>query len=299
VTFLGKHAIKEFYDLEDIQLNYQAETGLVNSSWGNLGYWIDEHQQAISTYPLACTQLAVELGQLAKLDQLFNHHRVLDTGFGCGDQLLVWQTLFAVNNLIGINYSHAQTAHAQSLLAQTRFSLKQGDCCDPLAWQGIPKTLDRILALDCLYHFHNKPSYFSICRKHLASDGILAVSDLILVKPISNPVHKWMLKIICSLSHIPFKNLMTLPDYQSSLARQGLFLSQSRDISDQVFLPFGNWLECYIEQMQKHNKADRKLRWLKYRATGVFLRWAHNRQILSYQLLKIVKAAQYSDNTLI
>jgi cyclopropane fatty-acyl-phospholipid synthase-like methyltransferase len=303
----------EFFDLEDIQLNYQPETGMLNSSWGNLGCWLDDTKTPINDYSLACQQLAVELGRLAKLDKsgkqvkLSEDLKVLDTGFGCGDQLVVWLNEFHVKQLIGINFSHSQTAFALNALkknkdqpkdqpADNSYTLKQGDCCDPLVWESVPKSLDRIIALDCLYHFKNKPAYFKLCNQHLADHGILAVSDLILVKPIHNPVYKWILKIICKLSHIPFQNLMTLSDYQQLLTQQGLVLSQAEDISHCVFLPFGQWLNSYIAEMKKHNKARHKLSWAKYKVTAVFLRWAHNEQILGYQLLQISHLKNSANN---
>ncbi|MFT6154896.1 MAG: cyclopropane fatty-acyl-phospholipid synthase-like methyltransferase [Bermanella sp.] len=286
--------LNEFYDLEDIQLNYQPKTGVLNSSWGNLGCWLDDTNTPINDYSQACQQLAVELGRLAKLDKQVNlseGHKVLDTGFGCGDQLAVWSNEFHVKQLMGINFSHSQTAYALNKIKgqqkDNSYILKQGDCCDPFAWQSVPKSLDRIIALDCLYHFKNKPAYFKLCNQHMADHGILAVSDLILVKPIHNPVYKWILKIICKLSHIPFQNLMTLSHYQQLLIQQGLVLSQAEDISHRVFLPFGQWLNSYISEMKKHNKTRRKLSWAKYKFTAIFLRWAHNKQILGYQLLQV------------
>ncbi|MFT7110631.1 MAG: SAM-dependent methyltransferase [Psychrobacter glaciei] len=286
----------EFYDLEDIQLNYQPETGYLNSSWGNLGCWLDDTKSPIGNYSQACLQLAIELGRLAKLDQLTAGHTILDTGFGCGDQLLVWSNNFAVKQLVGINFSHSQTAFAVNVInsreceaQEGAYLLKQGDCCDPVVWQHVPTALDRVIALDCLYHFRNKPVYFKLCHEHLAVDGILAASDLVLVKPINNLLYKTILKIICKLSHIPFENLMTLSSYQALLAQQGLVLSQAVNISDKVFLPFGQWLNTYMLEMKRSHKTDLKLSWIKYKGTAVFLRWAYNKQILDYQLLQITQ----------
>jgi hypothetical protein len=286
----------EFYDLEDIQLNYQPETGYLNSSWGNLGCWLDDTKSPIGNYSQACEQLAIELGRLAKLDQLTQGHIVLDTGFGCGDQLFVWSNSFAVKQLVGINFSHSQTAMAVNALnrkgceaQKSAYFLQQGDCCDPVAWHYVPKALDRIIALDCLYHFKNKSDYFELCNEHLAVDGILAASDLVLVKPINHLLDKTILKIICKLSHIPFENLMTLSSYQALLVQQGLVLSQAVNIADKVFLPFGQWLNTYMAEMKRSHKTDRKLGWLKYKGTAVFLRWAYNKQILDYQLLQITQ----------
>jgi SAM-dependent methyltransferase len=294
----------EFYDLEDLQLNIDPNTNERFSSWGNLGYWKRDSLNLVAstssdtsalidtTYPQACEYLAIKLAQCAELDQLPDSHLVLDTGFGCGDQLFVWHQQFSVTSLYGMNYSASQTALAQKSINTAKiegFTVRQADACDAIAWQAIPGSVDRILALDCVYHFHNKSFFFDLCETHLASDGILAISDLLLTKPLTNPFHKLILKLICKLSHIPFCNLMTEEDVVADLSSRGLKMARSIDISDAVFLPFGEWLSGHIQQVKKAGLVDQKSSWIKYQATARFLRWAYTHQVLSYRLLQIRK----------
>lgn len=293
----------DFYDLEDLQLNFDPITGQRKTSWGNLGYWNlsnNASNQACSktqTYSQACYQLAVQLANMAQLQQLSKDHTVLDTGFGCGDQLWVWCDNYGVNNLYGVNYSSLQTNFALAQLKQApkkaEIQLLQGDCCDAQAWQTIPKALDRVLALDCVYHFNNKSQYFNLCHQHLVAGGLLVISDLLLLRPIVNPLHRFILTIICKLSHIPLSNLMTQAQYQAFLAQHHFQLSEAKDISKHVFLPFGQWLKSYIKSMKQGSKQEteiaRKMSWIKYQGTAAFLKWAYKRNILSYQLLKIEK----------
>ena len=281
-------AIKEFHDLAELQLNINPLNAVVDSSWGNLGYWANS--QGSDTYSQACTALATKVGSMADLDA---GHRVLDTGFGCGDQLLVWLEQFNIKKLAGINLSVSQTQYANEKVNATNLSqdiccqLKTGDVCCDTAWQGLDDKFDRIIALDCIYHFEDKPSYFSQCEKHLKEDGALVVTDLLLNSPTLKVWYKLILKCICYFSHIPFKNIKTIEAYQQELQALGLQLVKNEDIGAKVLLPFGHWLEGYITQVKNSDANTVKFNWMKYRGTARFLRWAHDNTVFSYHVLRI------------
>ena len=86
VTGEGHESINEFYDLEDLQLNLNPCTFERETSWGNLGYWQLNARGEIKTlsdhlpYAHACTQLAMQLANVAELNQISDDHVVLDTG---------------------------------------------------------------------------------------------------------------------------------------------------------------------------------------------------------------------------
>ena len=87
-NWLTNMAQSEFHDLAELHLNINPTTQAIESSWGNLGYWKDSNNgQDIVHYPQACQQLAMEVALIADLSP---EHKLLDTGFGCGDQLLIW-----------------------------------------------------------------------------------------------------------------------------------------------------------------------------------------------------------------
>jgi cyclopropane fatty-acyl-phospholipid synthase-like methyltransferase len=88
-------------------------------------------------------------------------HSLLDTGFGCGDQLVVWLQEFKLSDVCGVNLSSSKTRYAQQKITalqrntDIRCELQVSDCCQPSAWQGLDPHFDRIIALDCIYHFTN------------------------------------------------------------------------------------------------------------------------------------------------
>ena len=286
---------KEFHDLAELQLNIEADTGEINSSWGNLGYWLSfnqtsDAQRSLAGYPQACGQLARELANMATLDA---SHRVLDTGFGCGDQLILWIEEYKVQHLSGINLSLSQTQHAQNkinklpLHSKISVSLNIGDCSHEDSWQELDEKFNRILALDCIYHFKNKQNYFSLCKQRLKEEGALVVSDLLLARSKMSLWQNLLLKSICYFSHIPYQNLKTQEDYLKQLNLLGLTITQQKDISDNVFIPFGQWLKHYITQIENSKKVTHKYSWLKYKGTARFLAWGYKNNIFKYHLLRI------------
>ncbi len=278
-------AQNEFHDLAELQLNINPITKTITSSWGNLGYW-----QAASHYPQACEQLAREVALMGNLNST---HKMLDTGFGCGDQLLLWIQEFNVKTLYGLNVSHSQTEFAKEKIANASFNintvceLDAADGCSEASWQALDNDFQRIMALDCIYHFSDKTRYFSLCEKHLAEDGVLVVSDLLLLKDQLSFMQKFLLKSICALSHIPYKNFKTFDQYQQQLADSGLSITQHKDISQQVFLPFGNWLKTYIPSVNNNSSKSKNSSWLKYKGVAKFLAWGDKQEIFSYCILKI------------
>lgn len=63
--------------------------------WLNLGYWKESN-----TYSEACASLAKLLGESADLGP---GDRILNVGFGFGEQDIVWIELFNVRHITGIN----------------------------------------------------------------------------------------------------------------------------------------------------------------------------------------------------
>lgn len=291
---------QEFHDLQDVVLNLNCQTLELDGSWGNLGYWVDEHGECIHQYSAAAARLADTLGHATQLKP--NHH-ILDVGFGCGDQIIHWQHQFGVKNIWGINYSQIQTQYAQQKLAilNGKAQLCLGDATQAKAWQGLPNTFDRIIALDCVYHFSNKTNFFSLCADHFhhqkdqGDSSELVLTDLILTKPVQNPVQLVLLKMVCYFSHIPFSNLKVRQDYEAQLKQVNLSLLEYEDLSAQVMRPFSHWVFQFRQNVKNLKNIDDKQRvlknigWSKYIGTALFLRWAARHNIFQYVLMRIGK----------
>lgn len=259
--------MSEFYDLAEVPLNRGGQT------WGNLGYWQD-----LDNYSDACRALAQLLGDAADLN---SSSTVLDAGFGCGDQLLLWLSEFQVPAITGVNYSSSQTLRAQQHLQcssyQSRADVRQADVDDAGLWrQWLDDGLrvDRVVALDCLYHFPSRERFWQRSATVLSERGRIAMTDLMLADThkrtsLAHHALRWMFK----QSKIPEGNVVHCQQYIEQLKAAGFSDVEVLDISDEVMQGFWRWTR------------RRRLpwrRWIKYEVTGRFLNWAYRKQVLRY-----------------
>ncbi len=275
----------EFHDLAELALNRDGQ------SWGNLGYW-----HTANDYSDACRALAQLLGDQAGLGE---QSVLLDAGFGCGDQLLLWLEHFGVARVRGANLSSSQTVYAKTKLAKVGFkdaaaAIMRGDINDPEVWwlalQGDRPS--HIVALDCAYHFPSRPDFVGLARQHLAPSGRLALTDFLLADQHNTGsfVHRllrWMLR----RSHIAEANIVHRDHYRRQLQESGFSDIRIIDVSEHVMPGFAR----FVRKLRRgHSVADtgKNLGWsgqIKYRVTGRFLEWAYRRSILRYCLITATK----------
>lgn len=271
---------REFHDLAETLLNHESssESGGA-TAWGNLGYW--EHARS---YPQACAALADQLGTRL---QLGADTRLLDIGFGCGDQILHWRQHYGVREITGLNLSRSQTDFARRRLAdagaaETAGRLHAGSVAQLTQWAtniGLQKA-DAILALDCAYHFPSRRKFLAGAAALLGPGGRLGVTDLVLAQ---QPLAFWKrapLRLMTHFCHIPWHNLVDADTYRAQWREAGFALEFCADITEQVFAPFGQWLRRYRAALNPAlaGPAD----WRKYEATAAFLYWAQRQQVLRY-----------------
>jgi cyclopropane fatty-acyl-phospholipid synthase-like methyltransferase len=286
---MKKEPVSEFYNLSERILN----TG--DLYWGNLGYW-----QRGSDYSNACAHLARSLAEAVDLDQ---NSWVFDVGFGCGDQLLLWLREYRVEFLCGINYSVSQTELAQQRLQQAGFKeaanhIHQGNVAEldrylDRSSESETKDINRILALDCAYHFPSRQQFIADSYQILQAsknEGYhkkIGFTDIVLADTDSGKALPWRKRILLNtmlrLSQIPQENIITLQKYEQQLQQTGFEQVSSQDISEHVFLPFGHWLVSQEDRIKK--STGKRSIWLKYKVTSVFLAWAYNNDILRYVII--------------
>lgn len=259
-----------------------AESGF-RTLWGNLGYWDRD-----STYPEACEALAHYLA--ASVD-LSSDDSVVDIGFGCGDQILLWLKHYHLKRLGGINLSASQTTYAKQRLidqgfSQTANQLHTG-CIRDLEYdiRRQVKTASVILALDCAYHFPDRAQILRSLAELSPAHCRFAFTDLLLARK-PDFFERQILKLMMSLSQIPHENLMQNEAYREHLTKAGWLHLKSTDLTDKVFIPFSDWLIKYRQERIRHGT---KAKWRKYLGTSWFVRWAKKRNLLEYRCWVLTK----------
>jgi microcystin synthetase protein McyJ len=274
----------EFHNLSELVLNEPGQ------SWGNLGYWQDNN-----TYSDACRALAQ---LLADKVQLNSESRVMDVGFGCGDQLLLWLEKYRVADVCGINYSESQTTLARKVLASTSFhihgdDLLHGSVSDDSLWRLLLKHkpgINRVLALDCVYHFPCKADFISRAYQCMVLGGRLGLTDFILDQSLSRfQINSIKTNAMLKLSRIPKQNMATKEEYIGLLEKNGFTNIQLIDISAQVMPKFRVWLTQF---KRDYSVRYRSLPWylkIKYEGTANFLKWAYDNKVLRYVIVSADK----------
>ncbi|MDJ0879779.1 MAG: methyltransferase domain-containing protein [Halieaceae bacterium] len=263
----------EFFDTAEIAINEGDQ------SWGNLGLWQEQ-----DSYSSACRNLAIALGSMAGLDETSH---VLDVGFGCGDQLLLWLEHFQVATLQGINLSATQTQGATELLHRRGYDkhcehLTQGDICDSSLWPARGAQAPTcILCLDSAYHFQSKPVFFEHAAHSLPVGGKLCLTDFVLPEDFRPGMRELPLHAMLWASRIPRGNIMTAARYAEQLVDSGFSSIEVRDISQEVMLGFAGWWRCYRERAGHLPTRSR----LKYLITARFLDWAFTNNVLRYVMV--------------
>lgn len=298
--------MSEFHDLSELRLNDQGET------WGNLGYWHGLAGQTISTYSQACRALADLVAQKAGLNE---QSKVMDVGFGCGDQLLLWLNKYKVRSLRGINISTSQTNVALTKLTNGGYSRLRnqfhiGSASDHDLWQTLCQNsehannkINTVLALDCAYHFQNRRKFFQLASQHLDSNGAIVLTDFVLGTKKLTRIERIKLNNMLRLSRIPIPNIVTTAEYIDQLKLAGFREIEIVNLSDEVMPEFKQWLDSFkgssIQKQNGHNSVSTSLQnsygnlslknRLKYNGTATFLNWAYHNEVLQYAVVKARK----------
>ncbi len=153
---------------------YQERNVLgMNKLYMNWGLWSNTTQELDD----AALALILQLGQLAELGP---NTKLLDVGFGFGDQLIDWCTHANLGSAEGLNICPEQTAIARERLVKAgladRVHVQVGDA---IALPFADASFDAVTAVECAFHFHNRQRFFQQAKRVLKDGGRLVLADFI------------------------------------------------------------------------------------------------------------------------
>ena len=141
------------------------------------GYWEnpEEADRSPEDFLAAMERLNNELLLVADLK---DGQSVLDAGCGFGGTLAAIQTRWKGMNLTGINIDARQLEIARKQVPGVSFI--EGDAC-ALPFES--STFDRVLAVECIFHFPSRLQFLKEAARVLKPGGLIALSDFVPRKP--------------------------------------------------------------------------------------------------------------------
>lgn len=201
----------------------------------NLGYW-----ENATTYDEACEALALKLGELAEIQE---GDRVLDCGFGFGDQDALWLERYQPEKISAINITAAQVALAKERFPDPRLEFLEGSAT-ALPFEA--DHFDKVMALESAFHFQTRDDFFKEALRVLKPGGRLAMADITRARAPTGLSEYLAEQGGRALWQIPAGNLCEIPEYQRRLEQAGFVNVSVEAIGDKVYKPFEDFAQSRL-----------------------------------------------------
>lgn len=216
----------------DLLLDERKEGGATGQLWEqqvHWGYW-EEPNSAEGTradYLAAMAQMNVVLLEAGKVA---DGQRLLDVGCGFGGTIQQINAAHSGMDLTGVNIDPRQLVVAESqteAINGNGIGWVEADACQ-LPFED--SSFDRVLAVECIFHFSSRERFLAEAARVLKPGGYLAVSDFVPVTTIFGKTPIWMAiraqvaKSYGALGNVPLRS------YKALGKRSGLQLTVNRNI---------------------------------------------------------------------
>jgi len=234
----------------DLLIDERQDGGEVGQLWENQvhwGYWEDP-KTAVGTRAdyIAAMQLMDRV--LMGAAKVADGQKLLDAGCGFGGTIGQINAAYSNMDLTGLNIDPRQLAAAESQITPisgNRTSWVEADAC---ALPFEDNSFDRVLAVECIFHFPSREKFLAEAARVLKPGGYLAVSDFVPTMTFFGKTPFWMAirtrvaKSYGTLGSVPLRG------YKAMGKRAGLQLEENRNIRRNTLPTYPFLLKFFREQ---------------------------------------------------
>jgi erythromycin 3''-O-methyltransferase len=215
------------YELASLD-NYLTERTL----YRNVGYWKNGETNLDDASETMVRAMGESL-QLSAAD------RLLDVGFGYGDQDMYLMEHFGPREIVGLNITRSQLELATQRVAERGMSDRiHYQLASATAIPHADNSFDKVMALECAFHFQTRSDFFREAFRVLRPGGRLVTFDILplpfhelplLPRLLSQAgLHLWK---VCT------ENVYGKEEYAAKLRAAG-FVADVQSVFDDTLVPF-------------------------------------------------------------